>query len=274
MTTHSKKMKGWLEKSIAKGSPTLQKAGKVAMAAGLAVGLSACISTPSALDQPQNDRERTTEAFVKSFVTGAALRGGDTKENALAGLLLATTTTAVVHRQNQNVRERQEMYRAAGIQATELPNPNRFGANRNSRRVLIQMDPSIQHHPGAGVSANQAFVFSTQMAIQALDEYPLQSYRDVQVLYSMPTGCAIEATQNAEHLQAFIHRELGIPLRVEPITNERGRVGITEAQQVRPPTSQTSGLFRMNGTQNSTAAQCPDDAKGSVSVIMDNVPRR
>lgn len=230
----------------------------------------ACVAPPHGPDRPNNSSGRTVESAIYGAIAGVAVADGNTKENLIGGLIGAALAGGLAYSNNQRNEARIQALREAGIQSIELPYRSNY---RDETRVLLQLDPYATHKPNAGREANKPFVSSMVAIANAIDMYPIDSYKDVEVLYVMPEGCSREARANAQKLQSWLHQAVDLPVGVSPLLTRDGQITYNDAlsqignrRTVFGQHTGDSSNFSIN-----PGATCPDDAEGSANVVINNI---
>ncbi len=256
--------------------PNLKRFGQVLTVATALVATSACVAPPSGPDRPGNTNQRVTESSLLGAIIGAAVTKDNTKNNVIGGLLGAAIGGGVAYHNSQKQAELNQTLRDAGIQAIELPNHRRYSKESS---VLLQLHPEATHKPGQGKHANASFSNSMIAVANAVDYYIQStgegSYRDVEVLYAMPEGCSQEARNNAHALQSWLHSAVDLPVGVNPLITVDGTLTYNDVvSQNRQSNSLMGRRTRSNDNfRVDRGAGCPDDAEGSVNVVMNGLKR-
>lgn len=261
------------EKLLSNKKPSLRSFGRALTVTMAMLATSACVAPPSGPDRPGNTNERVFDSAVMGAILGVAARDGNTKENAIAGVIGAVITGGMAYSNSKAQEERNRALREAGIQAIEMPGRSGY-RYRDETSVLLQMSPYATHKPGAGKQANLPFSNSMIAIANAIDQYPIDSYRDVEVIYAMREGCSQEAREQARVLQAWLHKEVDLPVGVSPIVTRDGTITYDDAvSQTRGRTGLMSNQTGNRGNFSVGRGGSCETEEGSVNVVVNGLSK-
>lgn len=267
---------------MSSASSKLQSLGKLTAVGVLIAATAACAGAPNTMDRPDNSEERVGRAALGGAVLGVLLRDGNTEENLIAAGIGAFAAGFLTHRSNMKQQEFIDAHRLAGIQAIELET-NR----RGETRVLLTLPAAATHYQGAGQDANANMTNSLAHLRNVIEHYPLQSYNQVEVIYTMPKGCQAELRQGAADVQSFLHSALNMPVGVTTMETVDGRLMYEDALQHNPNRSHLFGRSTGSAGGNPAASfqnqfrnrrneqqdQSCDTNEGKVSAVINNLRR-